>query len=83
MIRLALLSLIAFAGTASAADPLPWATYRGNPQRTGNTDNLPGPAAPAVLWSVKSQDHFVASPVPTAGRLLIRGDKHLFCLAGQ
>ena len=26
-----------------AADPGPWATYRGNSQRTGNTDGKPGP----------------------------------------
>ena len=58
---------------APAADPMPWATYRGNPQRTGNTDNLPGPAAPAVLWSVKSQDHFVASPVPIGDKLFVSG----------
>ena len=73
MFRLALFALIAFAGIASAADPLPWATYRGNPQRTGNTDNLPGPAAPGVLWSVKSQDHFVASPVPIGDKLFVSG----------
>src|SRR5205823_1877025 len=54
---------------ASAADPSAWATYRGNPQRTGNTDNQPGPAAPAVLWSVKSQDHFVASPAIIGDKL--------------
>lgn len=53
-------------GTASSADSEPWATYRGNPQRTGNTDNQPGPEKPAVLWAVKSQDHFVAAPVPIA-----------------
>ncbi len=42
----------------------PWATYRGNPQRTGNTDGIAVPDSPSVLWAVKSQDHFVASPVP-------------------
>jgi outer membrane protein assembly factor BamB len=42
----------------------PWATYRGNPQRTGNTDGKPGPTQPAVLWALKSQDHFVAAPAP-------------------
>lgn len=65
--------LTALCGSAPAADPAPWATYRGNPQRTGNTDNLPGPAAPAVLWSVKSQDHFVASPVPIGDKLFVSG----------
>src|SRR6185312_15317941 len=58
---------------AFAADPAPWGTYRGNPQRSGNTDNQPGPASPTVLWSVKSQDHFVASPVPVGDKLYISG----------
>jgi outer membrane protein assembly factor BamB len=52
-----------------AADPGPWATYRGNPQRTGNTDGKPGPDAPAVLWAVASQDHFIAAPVPVGDHL--------------
>lgn len=51
----------------------PWSTYRGNPQRTGNTDGKPGPATPAVLWVYKSQDHFVASPVPSGENLLVSG----------
>ena len=55
-----------------AAEPGPWATYRGNPQRTGNTDNKAGPEKPAVLWAVKSQDHFVASPVPVKDGVLRR-----------
>ncbi len=59
-----LCALVALGGGSFAADPAPWATYRGNPQRTGNTDGVPGPATPAVLWAVKSQDHFVAAPVP-------------------
>ena len=25
--------------TSQTAEPEPWGTYRGNPQRTGNTDN--------------------------------------------
>jgi outer membrane protein assembly factor BamB len=49
-------------GDSSAAEP--WATYRGNPQRTGNTDGKPGPTQPAVRWVLKSQDHFIAAPVP-------------------
>lgn len=47
-----------------AQEPSPWATYRGNPQRTGHTDARPGPQEPAVAWHVVSQDHYVASPVP-------------------
>ena len=65
--------LCVICGSTPGADPAPWATYRGNPQRTGNTDNQPGPAAPALLWSVKSQDHFVASPVPMGDKLYISG----------
>jgi outer membrane protein assembly factor BamB len=67
--------LVVLAGVSPliAANPAPWATYRGNPQRTGNTDNQPGPAAPAVLWSVKSQDHFIASPAIIGDKLYISG----------
>ncbi len=57
----------------AAADPGPWATYRGNPARTGNTDNLPGPTNPAVLWVVKSQDHFIAAPVPVGTNVYAAG----------
>lgn len=56
-----------------AAEPAPWGTYRGNPQRTGNTDGKAGPDKPAVLWAVKSQDHFVAAPVPVGERLYVSG----------
>ncbi len=58
-------------GPAPAAEP--WATCRGNPQRTGNTDGKPGPAKPAVLWAMKSSDHFIASPVPHGDRLFVSG----------
>ncbi len=55
----------------SAAEP--WATYRGNPQRTGNTDNTAGPDKPSILWSVKSNDHFIASPVPIKDGVYVAG----------
>jgi len=73
--RLVLLSLVfAFAPVAaSAADPGAWATYRGNPQRTGNTDGKAGPAEPAVLWTLKSTDHFIASPVPVKDGVYVAG----------
>lgn len=58
-------------GSIFAAEP--WATYRGNPARTGHTDGQPGPAAPAVAWVVKSQDHFVASPVPLGETVYVAG----------
>ncbi len=34
--------------------------------RTGNTDGEAGPTTPAVLWAYKSQEHFIASPVPSS-----------------
>jgi len=49
----------------------PWSTYRGNPQRTGNTDGVAGPATPKVLWVHRSQDHFIAAPVPAGDRLYV------------
>jgi len=60
--------------TLFAADPAPWATYRGNTQRTGNTDGKAGPDKPSILWAVKSLDHYVASPVPL-------GDSNLYVSA--
>lgn len=65
--------MLFFPVAAHAADPGPWATYRGNPQRTGNTDNRPGPATPAVIWALKSTDHFIASPVPLGDKLYVSG----------
>lgn len=56
--------------TTRAADPGPWATYRGNPQRTANTDGKPGPDKPAVLWATASQDHFIAALVPVGDTLV-------------
>jgi outer membrane protein assembly factor BamB len=69
--RLLLPLLCASVVSSSAAEP--WATYRGNPQRTGCTDNQPGPAAPKVLWAFKGNDHFVAAPLPQGDRLYIAG----------
>jgi outer membrane protein assembly factor BamB len=73
-----------------AAEPGAWATYRGNPQRTGNTDNIAGPDKPAILWSVKSTDHFLAAPVPVKDAVYIAGigafnrpSSSLFPLAGK
>lgn len=50
-----------------------WHTYRGNTQRTGNTDNLAGPASPRVLWKFEAREHFVAAPVPYGDGLLVSG----------
>jgi outer membrane protein assembly factor BamB len=59
-------------GNASSAEPN-WTTYRGNPQRTGNTDGLAGPKAPHVLWVHPSREHFIAGPVPAGEQVLFAG----------
>ncbi|MFN4260057.1 MAG: PQQ-binding-like beta-propeller repeat protein [Gemmataceae bacterium] len=51
----------------------PWSTYRGNPQRTGNTDGIAGPTAPQLLWAWRSKEHFIAAPVPQGDRLYVSG----------
>ena len=67
-----ILSLLAgLANSASAVEP--WATYRGNLQRTGHTDGVAGPSAAKVLWALHSKDHFIAAPVPAGDKLLISG----------
>jgi outer membrane protein assembly factor BamB len=89
--RLALLTFALFLSTAAqAAEPGAWATYRGNPQRTGNTDSVAGPEKPAILWSMKSTDHFLASPVPVKDGIYVAGigafnrpSAHLFPFAGK
>src|SRR5262245_44812037 len=65
--------LCAFVVKSAAAEPGPWGTYRGNPQRTGNTDGTPGPDKPAVLWVLKSKDHFIAAPVPVKDSIYLSG----------
>ena len=67
----AVAGLLLMAVSARAQDP--WATYRGNPQRTGNTDGLAGPREPRVLWVVKGKDHYIASPVPVGDKLFVSG----------
>lgn len=63
------LPLLLLAAPLLAAD---WATYRGDPGRSGS-DGKPGPAAPKVLWAFKAKEHFVAAPVPAKGRLYASG----------
>jgi len=65
--------LVGWAGALSAQTVEPWSTYRGNPQRTGNTDGTPGPEQPKILWVLKSKDHYIASPVPAGNRLFVSG----------
>ncbi len=64
------LSLALVAGQGQGQTSL---TYRGNPQRTGNYDQKEGPSSPKVLWTYRSQDHFVASPLAAGGRVYITG----------
>lgn len=70
---LAIFGLLALLPPLRAQGPAPWATYRGNIQRTAHTDDLPGPVSPKVLWALKSKDHFIASPVPVGDRLYVSG----------
>lgn len=60
-------------GLAQAQEPLPWSTYRGNPQRTGNTDGRPGPRQPRVLWMLPAREHFLAAAVPAGDCLFLSG----------
>ncbi len=69
-IPLASLALCLLLGAGAGAQQ---ATYRGNPQRTGCNDNLPGPAAPNVLWVMKSKEHYIAAPVVAGNRLFVSG----------
>jgi outer membrane protein assembly factor BamB len=64
-------ALVALSAAPAAAQP--WATFRGNPQRTGNTDGKPGPQSAKILWVHKSRDHNLSSPVILGDRLLITG----------
>src|SRR5947209_20147973 len=65
--------ILVFTPSVRAQTPEPWSTYRGNAQRTASTDGLAGPAAPKVLWTLKSKDHYIASPVPMGNRLYVSG----------
>ena len=73
VLRIALTLAVSVALGASCAAVEPWATYRGNSQRTGNTDGQPGPATPKVLWVQQSKDHHIASPMLAGERLFISG----------
>jgi outer membrane protein assembly factor BamB len=63
--------LCVLCGESRTAEP--WTTYRGNPQRTGNTDGKPGPQAGKVLWSFASKEHFIAAPLPVGDQLFVSG----------
>ncbi len=89
-LALALCVLSVLSSESLAAEPAAWGTYRGTPQRTGNTDGTAGPEKPAVLWVVKSTDHFIASPVPVKDAIYVAGigafnrpSAHLFPFAAK
>lgn len=65
--------LCVFASLREVSAQEPWATYRGNSQRTGNTDGKAGPKKGEVLWVQKTLDHFIAAPVPVGDRLFVSG----------
>jgi outer membrane protein assembly factor BamB len=69
--QLSILLFALFASPLLGAEP--WSTYRGNIQRTGNTDKIGGPANPKVLWVHKSQEHYVAALVPDGDMLFLSG----------
>jgi outer membrane protein assembly factor BamB len=62
-----------FAARLPASEIEPWATFRGNLARTGNTDGLAGPVNPKILWVLKSTENFIAAPVPSGNRLYVSG----------
>ncbi len=70
-LRFGLVCSLFFVVPLSASEP--WATYRGTVERTGNTDGKAGPATPKVLWVVKSQEHFLAAPVPAGDKVFVSG----------
>src|SRR5215207_9147295 len=65
--------LVGSGGGFAQEQPAAWSTFRGNAQRTGNTDGVAGPAEPKVLWAYKSKDHYVAAPVPAGDNVLFPG----------
>src|SRR5262245_55640140 len=68
-----IIAALAVLWAVAALGAEPWSTYRGNPQRTGNTDNVAGPATSKVLWKFESREHFIASPVPHGDALSVSG----------
>ncbi len=55
----------------SSSDAADWPTNRGNPQRTGNVDEQPGPKTAGVIWAYKAQENFIATPVPGPNSLYV------------
>jgi outer membrane protein assembly factor BamB len=61
-----LVAAVLLTGTWAWGD---WPASRGNAQRTGNVDGLPGPKSPHVLWVHESTDHYVSAPSPGKGMI--------------
>lgn len=72
VVALSFLAILSLCANARAQGD-GWATYRGNAQRTGNSDGIAGPANPALHWVLKSKDNYIASPVPAGDKLFISG----------
>jgi outer membrane protein assembly factor BamB len=69
---IAFLCLVAGLDNVDFCQAQSWSTFRANPQRTAS-DDKPGPAAPRILWVLKSKDQHIASPVPVGDRLYVSG----------
>lgn len=62
------LCLCASVAHLSAQD---WAGHRGGPARTGNVDGKAGPAAPKILWSYASKEHYLAPPAAAGDKVAV------------
>lgn len=67
------LALIVLFVPSFASAQEPWATYRGNSQRTGCTDNTPVGDQPKVQWVHRGKEHYVAAGVPSGEKLFVSG----------
>ena len=77
-IRMIRLLLLAGITVPAFAEDAPWSTYRGNTRRTGNTDNVAGPAKPEVLWFAANRPStYAASPVPMRGGHSVPGARRV------
>ncbi len=65
------MSVIVAIGVMWSAQAADWTTHRGNAERTGCIDGMPGPTRPRVIWTHASREHFVASLVAAGERLYL------------
>jgi outer membrane protein assembly factor BamB len=64
----ALLVSLCVSATAGSQD---WPAHRGGPARAGCADGKAGPAAPKVLWVLRSKEQFLAPLSAGGGRILV------------